>query len=540
MSMNGSREQRDRRRRFGCWCSRLDRALGLAAVLLLLIPGVLRSGESDGANVLNEVQKLVASDGAPDDWFGESVAIDGEILVVGSDIPVIPASVGSAYVFERDAGGQWLEAAKLVASDGATNDQFGISVTVSGTVVLVGARFDDDLAEDSGTAFVYERDEAEVWSEVAKLVASDGAADDQFGGWVAVDGETAAVGAIGHDELGSASGSIYVFERDGAGVWAESAELLASDGESGDTFGVSVAIDGDTLVVGADGEDDLGANAGAAYVFERDELGLWSEVAKLTAPDGAGGDSFGGAVAVHGSRIVVGAPLSDPQGFNSGSAYVFESDPDGSWVPVAKLLPADVSLIDNFGESVDISGDRIVAGAFDDDDLGVAAGAAYIFERDASGIWSEVAKLLASDGAEFDQFGAAVAISGTTPVVGARYDDDLGDASGSAYVFELAEGPLLSVTGVCPGEITIGLTGATPDSGLGLIAAFAEGSSSVPAGPCAGTLLGLENPIPLTVVITDGSGSLSIPLTVGDGACGRFLQALDTATCAVSNVAAVP
>ena len=393
-----------------------------------------------------EDAKLTPSDGAAHDNAGYSVSVSGDTIVVGAyrDDDSGSAS-GSAYVFEKSSGG-WMEVAKLTASDAAAHDEFGVSVSVSGATVVVGARLDDDNGLSSGSAYVFEKPVG-GWmdaTEVAKLTASDAAAHDWFGWSVSVSGDTIVVGAYGEDDNGYFSGSAYVFEKPSGG-WmdaTQTAKLTASDGVAWDYFGYSVSVSGATVVVGAYGNDGNGSNSGSAYVFERPSGG-WAnatQTAKLTASDGAADDVFGVSVSVSGDTVVVGANWDDDNGSASGSAYVFEK-PVGGWTDAtetAKLTASDASASDHFGVSVSVSGDTVVVGAHWDNDKGINSGSAYVFEKPVGG-WmdvAETAKLTASDGTPDDYFGYSVSVSGATVVVGAGWDDDNGYNSGSAYVFE--------------------------------------------------------------------------------------------------------
>ena len=299
---------------------------------------------------------------------------------------------------------------KLTAGDAAQFDNFGTSVAISGDTAVVGALFDVDSGISSGSAYVFQRS-AGVWSQQQKLTASDAAANDQFGASVAISGDTAVVSSPGDDDAGTNSGSAYVFIRS-AGVWSQEAKLTASDGTGSDGFGGSVAISGDTVVVGASRDDDAGTSSGSAYVFIR-SAGVWSEQAKLIASDAAGGDFFGGSVAISGESVVVGAFNDDDTASDSGSAYVFQRS-GTTWSQEAKLTASDAALSDFFGFSVAISGDTAVVGAHLDDDAGGDSGSAYVFQRSA-GVWSEQQKLTASDAALADEFGFSVAISGGAP-----------------------------------------------------------------------------------------------------------------------------
>ena len=368
--------------------------------------------------------KLTASDGGVFDEFGISVSLSGDVALVGADGD---DDSGSAYVFRR-VGGAWVEEAKLTPSDGAAGDIFGQSVSLSGDVALVGARWDDDNGDDSGSAYVFRRVDG-AWVEEAKLTASDGAAFDGFGYALSVSEAVALVGAFRHDDNGLDSGSAYVFRRvDGA--WVEEAELTPSDGTAEDNFGFSVSVSGDVALVGAYLDDDNGDGSGSAYVFRR--VGdAWVEEAKLTASDGAGHDRFGFSVSASGDVALVGAREDDDNGLDSGSAYVFRRM-GGAWVEEANLTPTDGGELDRFGQSVSVSGDVALVGAIQDN--GLFIGSAYVFQR-VDGAWVEEAKLTASDGAELDFLGFSVSVSGNAALAGARGDDDNGPDSGSAYVF---------------------------------------------------------------------------------------------------------
>jgi hypothetical protein len=207
----------------------------------------------------------------------------------------------------EDEAFEMTQIAKLVAADGAAKDKFGQSVSVSGSTIVVGAIYDDDNDVNSGSAYVFEKsDDGEV-TQVAKLVAADGAANDYFGHSVSVSGSTIVVGAYNDNDHGSGSGSAYVFEKSDDGAWAQAAKLVDADGAASDVFGRYVSVSGSTIVVGAPYDDDKGSNSGSAYVFEKSDDGAWAQAAKLVAADAAWGDYFGVWVSVSGSTIVVGA-----------------------------------------------------------------------------------------------------------------------------------------------------------------------------------------------------------------------------------------
>jgi len=378
-------------------------------------------------------QKLTASEGAAFDNFGRSVAVSGSTIVVGAPFDSIGGNVnqGSVYVFNRQ-GGSWVETQKLTASDGTAGDFFGFSVAFSSSTIVVGSIADTIGGNvNQGSAYVFNR-QGGSWVETQKLTASDGMAGDGFGFSVAFSGSAIVVGADNDDVDNFDQGSAYVFDRSG-GSWVETQKLTAGDGVEGDQFGWSVAVSGSTIVVGSI-DDAIGGNSfqGSAYVFNRQGTG-WVETQKLTASDGAAEDSFGWSVAVSGSTIVVGVPFDSIGGISDpGSAYVFNRQ-GGSWVETQKLTASDGTAGDFLGFSVAFSGSTILVGAFGDDIGGnFEQGSAYAFERHG-GSWVETQKLTVSDGAANDNFGHSVAVSGSIILVGAPFVDI---GKGAAYVFE--------------------------------------------------------------------------------------------------------
>ncbi|MGR0482521.1 MAG: FG-GAP repeat protein [Candidatus Electronema sp. V4] len=408
--------------------------IGLLAGAILLLTQCSTALANIDPNV---VQKLLASDGAASDEFGRSVSVAGDTAVIGAYYDDDKgADSGSAYVFIRAANGTWSQQAKLTAADGAADDRFGYSVAVSGDTVVIGAFYDDDKGTDSGAAYVFVRTAGGTWSQQAKLTAADGAASDWFGRSVAVSGDTAVIGAIVDDDKGTNSGSAYVFVRAAGGTWSQQAKLTAADGAADDYFGGSVSVSGDTAIIGAYFDDDKGTDSGSAYVFVRAAGGTWSQQAKLTAANGVGFDEFGGSVSVSGDTVVIGARGDDDKGSFAGAAYVFVRAAGGTWSQQAKLTAADGANAEFFGVSVSVSGGTAVISAAGDDDQGMNFGAAYVFVRAMDGItWSQQSKLIAVDGAAYDAFGSSVSVSGSTAVISAVGDDDKGDGAGSAYVF---------------------------------------------------------------------------------------------------------
>ena len=279
----------------------------------------------DQQGVWSEQQELFAvNDLLSSQYFGQSVALDGDTAVVGVDgDDDFGSSSGAAHVFVRNAQGTWIHQQKLTASDAESLDRLGVSVAVDGDTAVAGAYLEGEGGQQAGAAYVFTRNAQGTWSEQQKLTASDAAAEDFFGFSVAVDTDTALIGAFYDDDQGNRSGSSYIFTRDAQGVWNEHQKLIASDGTASNRFGYAVAMDGDTAVIGADSAPRNFARPGAAYLFKRDMLGNWSEQQILIANDGAHEDLFGHAVAIGSDTVVIGAELDDDNGDRSGSAYAF-------------------------------------------------------------------------------------------------------------------------------------------------------------------------------------------------------------------------
>jgi len=423
---------------------------------LLLYGAEIAGGLASAAGAFEESATLIASDGANNDSFGNSAVISGDTAVVGSydDDTVAGAGAGSVYVFVR-SGSIWTQVQNLTASDGAAGDNFGYSVAMSGNTLVVGAERDDTAR---GSAYVFTRI-AGVWTEQQKLTASDRSGFDLFGHSVAISGETIIAGAFGSNVPGNDdAGAAYIYTRS-AGIWTQQQKLAAADAGMQDNFGFSVGINADTVVVGAY-QDDLtaGNDAGSAYVFTRTGT-VWTQQQKLTASDAAEGDFFGNSVAISGNTIVVGAFFDDtPRGDSSGSAYVYVRS-GTVWAEQQHLTASDGASIDDFGYSVAISGNTIVVGAVGGNTTsGANSGTAYVYTRNGT-IWAEQQELSASASASNeDFFGSAVAISENNIIVGAFFDDTAGgENAGAASIFS---SPSVSVGGKVSTPSGLGLRNA--------------------------------------------------------------------------------
>ncbi|MDP6721866.1 MAG: hypothetical protein QGF59_24575, partial [Pirellulaceae bacterium] len=324
------------------------------------------------------------------DHFGSSVDVDQDTIVVGANgDDGNGTDAGAAYVFVR-SGSTWSPAAKLTA-EVATSSEFGYDVSVSGDTVVVGAPFDNDLGDNTGAAFVFERQGgANNWSQPVQLTPQDLDAGDKLGVATSIVDDMIVVGASSNQVDGITTGSAYVFERV-AGVWSQTTRLVSSDNVNNDQLGIAVATDGESIVAGDHLLDISGTNnAGAAYIYANDGSG-WSETEKLVAevlPAPAFDQQFGWSVDANENYAVVGAPFDVTTDTKQGAAYVYERDDNGTPNPTDDVWNFRTRLAgatgEKFGYSVGVSsdGDVVVGAIF----AGTSdQGAAYVFERNHNG-----------------------------------------------------------------------------------------------------------------------------------------------------------
>lgn len=373
----------------------------------------------------HELQRLTASNAKQVDYFGNALAVDGGWLIVGAW--GASSETGAAYIFELQ-GDTWVEVDILTASDGATGDQFGAAVAIHGDYAIVAAEGDDDAGQQSGSAYVFQR-QGDDWVEVDKLTVLDAAAGDQFGRSVALHEDLAIVGASSAADGGQASGSAYVFQRQGDD-WVEMDELTASDAAALAYFGTAVAIRDDVALVGATGDGEAGVMAGAVYVFERNG-DAWTEVDKLDMSDVGEGDVFGNTIAQGDGVAVVGAIYGRAAtGSSTGAAYAYRRASNG-WVETDKLLASAASVSAHFGARVALLGSYALVSATGQTTGTTGSGVAYVFRRSGD-VWTEVAMLTPDERSDYDAFGAPVAIDVEHAFVGSAGDDN---GRGAVIVF---------------------------------------------------------------------------------------------------------
>lgn len=489
-----------------------------SAALKTMPPSLAKAVYAD----IGHSARIVANDAAAFDRFGFSVAIDGNTAVVGAYLadtstPSVLEDTGAAYVYDR-SGNTWTQTAKLIEPASALKiggESFGRSVAISGETIAVGSPFSDKNAStvDSGAVFVFVRSSG-VWSQQAKLVGTETVASDKFGQSVSLDADTLLVGSP-NATAGAAlrGGAIYAFTRAGS-VWTQQARLIASDPQNDAQLGESVDVSADSAVAGAplfDTSFDVsGIDSGAAYVYSR-SAGVWSAPTKLRAASPTDDGRFGHSVAVHSGTVVVGEHFRNGA---RGAAHVFTGS-GASWSLQALLTASDAAAGDFFGHSVALLDDVAVIGAYGVNSSGTDRGTAYRFNRTGSA-WSEVDKYFASDAADNDRFGFGVALTASGAIVGAPEDDVLAasDDAGSAYLFHLGT-PTTTIQILNPVPATFGgtlglsaqVTGGTPTGNV----EFRNGAAVLASAPLNGAGVAATSIVP-------NAGSYSVSaFYLGDG-----------------------
>jgi len=371
-----------------------------------------------GEGCATQTEKITQSDIYSGNFFGEVVSISGNYAIIGARADHDNgANSGSAYIFKLE-GENWIEHQKLMASDGAVNDVFGSSVSMSGDYAIIGAIGDSAGGTYSGSAYIFKLEDGN-WVEQQKLVASDKAELNYFGISVSISGDYAIVGAIKDPTIGTYSGSTYIFKLEG-GNWVEHQKLLAPDGATNDVLGSLVSMSGDyAVVLGSMDGSNYRQYVGCAYVFKL-EGENWIEHQKLLASDWASNDSIGTSVSIFNNKILIGAANKKDNNIISGSAYYFKLEND-HWTEKQKLVSSKMQEDELFGMSVSVSENAAVVGAPGDNDNGAGTGAAYFFKLEEEE-WVEKLKYIRSYYSGHSvKFGQSVSLSGDYTIIGANY-----------------------------------------------------------------------------------------------------------------------
>ena len=462
---------------------------------------------------------LRASNVKPGYWFGESLAISGNYAIVGAlfeDGSSTNAAFdnGAAYIFEKNAGG-WTEKQILRASNLGQGDRFGTSVAISGNYAIVGANYEDGSSDTvySGAAYIFERNESGNWIETHILRPSNGFSQDEFGESVAISGNYAMVGAIqedGSSEQISSWGAVYVFERNDSGNWIET-QILRSSIALATGFSKTIAINGNYAIFGAqtdDGTNASNSDYGAAYIFERNASGVWIEKQILRANILYYTAYFGKSVAISDNYAIVGATGHPVSGLNSGAAYIFERNASGVWNQTSILTASNAAASNEFGYSVAISGRYAIIGATRGEDISglTNGGAAYIFELSPTGVWTQIRILTTSYSGTTDFYGASVSISGKNVLIGAIFEDgssNTTDSTGAAYIYEGVD-----VASLLPTHISFVNNTLT----------IANSINSTDTDPVSFSLTAGTTLYPLIVTTFTGSGTVTYNLDISGGA----------------------
>jgi hypothetical protein len=372
------------------------------------------------------------------DLFGWSLSRQAATLAVGAptDDHSGKTAPGAVHMWAK-TGSTWTETAEVRAFDAESFDNFGVAAHINGTRMIVGANFDDHPGvSNAGSAYVYELQNG-AWTFLAKLIAPNGASNDQLGEAVAIDGDVAYVGAIGREAPGVVdAGSVYVFEYDPLiNAWLYVSQISASAPQWQGYFGASIKLTPTGLLVGSYGADLGAGNAGAIYAIDGDSQSGFVQTQVIQASPPAANAEFGFRFSVEGTRMAVGAARLN----GVGGAYVFEQV-GGQWTQTASLAPFDPEGNSYFGNAVALSGDRVAVGAvFEDQPPSWDQGSVYLFEKSQWG-WVETGKVVASDAAQSDQFGFNALLQGAELLVGVPFDDHaLGGDAGSFYSLEVSK-----------------------------------------------------------------------------------------------------
>ncbi len=406
---------------------------GVMLIALLTLFAPARSVMTQSSLTFTQT-KLLASDAAQYDYFGLSVAVKGDTAVIGaygkSDLA---RNAGAAYAFARNAGA-WAQQARLGTSTPLIDAYLGATVATNGSYTAAGAPYASVGAQNDGVVYLFSN---ATWQQQTILLPNDPDSLSQFGNALAINGNTLFVGAPMHDSFGVNAGAVYVFTFDGVS-WVQRQKLIGADTASGDRFGSALALNDGWLAVSAPLHSSPGSPGGAVYLFEFDGVS-WVQRYKVGAPDTIAGDRFGSAIALDNGWLAVGVPLHRFVGSASGAVYLFEFN-GTAWVQRQKFVASDTVGGDQFGSALALENQRLVIGAPLHSSNGPASGAVYIFER-ATTTWIERAKLIGSDTNAGDRLGGSISIDGTTILVGAYGDTAAGPGTGAAYVFVEVTGP---------------------------------------------------------------------------------------------------
>ena len=459
--------------------------------------------------------EIAADNPTVESRFGVSMAVSGDRLISGALLDDETATdAGAAYIFVHDGMGGWTQEFKLLSSDGALDDQLGRSVDIDGLRAIAGAPNDDDGGDRTGAAYIFLGDGVGGWTEEAKLVAPDAFPIEFFGTSVGLQGDIAVVGTPNSNAGAANGGAAYVFRHDGGGTWSFEQKLIPSDPETEARFGTTVAIDSDFIVVGSTNKTGNATDSGAVYVFRYDGAN-WIEEAKLIAGDARNPQAFGTGLDIEGNIVAVGAPFDNRNGNFSGAVYMYARGGGGTWFEAAKLVSADIRARHQFGADVALDSGNLAVGAYRVRVGSDETGAAYYFDSDGQGGWSELARFIPDGAANNDNLGFALDMDGGQLAVGARLRDVQNRANaGAAFVLPAASPDCLCMAGTVNAGV-----GPTTD------VLFVNGSTGGPTR---------------TVTAEVGELLVAYLLSPPAGGNGKFVVHANTGTPNASSIVALP
>jgi len=508
-----------------------------AAFVLASLLAVPVAGQ---APTVFEEAKIVPGTTRRNTFFGQDVAVFGDFAAIGAPgSPVNGDRSGAVYVLRRD-GASWVEETIIDEPQGAEDHQFGFAVDVAEGLLVAGSPGNAAVnGPRSGGAWIFRLDaDSGAWVFESALIDREGSAEDRFGWDVAIDGDVAAVAAPFDDEIDENAGAVHVFRFDGA-AWNLETVLSPADLGLNDRFGISIAVDGDVLAVGA--YTDVGSvDAGGVYLYRYDGAGAWSLDLFLPAPDPDRNGLFGSSVDLESGVLLVGEEAADAGADSAGVAWVFRESGPGDWLfeqRLAQVLPGFNHL---FGGSTTVAedGTALLVGAPGDDG---ARGAVHYYEFDA-GTWEERAALRASDADVTDLFGEAAGIAPDRRVLaGSDRDSDELTFRGAVYDFDPTAVVPFTLEEPEPGECgttnTFRVVGATPGAEISYVYGFQSGGTSVPG--CPGSVrIEIRRARLVGSAIADDEGVATFEIFVSNAAADQqiLLQALDPDACLLTNV----
>jgi alpha-tubulin suppressor-like RCC1 family protein len=389
------------------------------------------------ADPASEFAKLLPIDIDTNDDFGDAVAVEGNIMVVGAKRDeATGTSKGVVYIYAL-SDNTWIFQTKITPSTHQSGDQFGYSVGISGNQVIVGALYSDPGGmSNSGAAYIFANTSGNTWVEQAQIYASDRSPNDQFGFSVALSGNIAIASTKQASLAGfDRSGAAYVFANTSANAWVEQSKLTGGTPHVNRYYGQSVAAQGNVVAVGSFRDNHVSSSAGAVFIYANSSANIWDLQSILTPGDIASNDEFGNSVSLSGNLLLAGSPGDDVE----GAAYIFANTSGNTWAEQAKLEPSDGISQDSFGTTVILSGNNAVIGAINHDALASNAGTAYLFTRSSPTVWVEQEKFLAGDSDIDNKFGTSIGMSGNLLAIGTPFESTGGTGAGAVYTFDITD-----------------------------------------------------------------------------------------------------